>query len=230
MSLFKSISKGFSSLGNAFTGKGGDYYNGIGSALNKLTGSEKAMKDTYKQQMSAMNAQNAYNTMMWNLQNEYNSPSAQLARMADAGIEINPTSYALGTGNLSNTAALVGSDSGFAGSPSPSGNPITALMGMAQGIQGIRESKAREELSNANAKNFASNTANIDQRTRELKNDNDFFEKHGYYPPHGDTPMMSSIDTGPVKKVMDEGWNILKEAHARARARYVKDHPEYNGW
>lgn len=117
----------------------------IGNFLNDVTGVNSQMDKSYKQQKATMALQNQYNKDMWNLQNEYNSPSAQLARMADAGIEINPTSYALGTGNLSNTATFVGSESGFSGSGSPAGNPISMLMGMAQGIQGIRESKARTE-------------------------------------------------------------------------------------
>lgn len=202
----------------------------VGDLINGLTGVNAQTDKTYKQQMASMNAQNAYNTYMWNLANQYNTPSAQLARMADAGIEINPTSYALGTGNLSNTASVVSSENGFAGSGSPAGNPISMAMGVAQGVQGIRESKARTALDQANTKNFTSNTANIEERTRQMKNDNNFFEAHGYYPPHGDTPALSSYDTGPVKKGLDEAWSIFKEAHQRARARYVKDHPDYTGW
>lgn len=156
----------FKSVGDTLTGKGGSFYGGIGSALNKITGLESMTDKTYKQQMNAMNAQNAYNTKMWNLQNEYNSPSAQLARMAEAGIEINPTSYALGTGNLSNTAALVGSASGFSGSGSPAGNPISMLMGMAQGVQGIRESKAR-------VANMEEQNHNLHEVTRGTRIQND---------------------------------------------------------
>ena len=91
---------------------------GMGGLLNDMTGVTGQMDKSYAQQKAMMD-----------LQNQYNSPAAQLARMAEAGIEINPTSYALGTGNLSNTSA-----SGFAGSGSPAGNPITMAMGVAQGI------------------------------------------------------------------------------------------------
>lgn len=118
-------------------------FGSIGGILNGITGVTESQDRTYEQQRKAMQEQNAYNTYMWNLQNQYNTPMAQLARMAEAGIDINPTSYALGTGNLSNTAALVGSASGFSGNGSPAGNPISALMGVAQGIQGVRESKQR---------------------------------------------------------------------------------------
>lgn len=132
-------------IGKSFGKVTGGFFDPIGEAINGLTGVNSSMDKSYQQQMSAMKAQNAYNTYMWNLQNQYNSPQAQLARMAEAGIDINPTSYALGTGNLSNTASLVGSASGFSGSGSPAGNPITMAMGVAQGIQGVRESKQRVE-------------------------------------------------------------------------------------
>lgn len=118
-------------------------FGSVGSALNTVTGVKDQTNLTYKQQKAMMEAQNAYNTKMWNLQNEYNSPASQIARMREAGVDINPTSYALGTGNLSNVASNVSSESGFSGSGSPAGNPISMLMGMAQGIQGIREAKAR---------------------------------------------------------------------------------------
>lgn len=121
----------------------GGLFGGVGNILNKMTGAEGQMNKSYKQQMASAQYQNAYDKYMWNLQNEYNSPSAQLARMKEAGIDINPTSYALGTGNLSNTATFAGSENGFAGSGSPAGNPISMLMGVANGIQGIKESDAR---------------------------------------------------------------------------------------
>lgn len=131
-------------LGGYFSGWS-NILSGVGSALNKLTGVNKQMDKSYQQEMNSMAYQNAYNRQMWDLQNQYNSPTAQLARMREAGIDINPTSYALGTGNLSNTATFVGSENGFSGSGSPAGNPISALMGVASGIQGIRESQARTD-------------------------------------------------------------------------------------
>lgn len=119
------------------------FLSSIGSALNNLTGVSSSQKKTYQQQLASTAYQNAYNASMWQAQNEYNSPTAQLARMREAGIDINPTSYALGTGNLSNTATFVGSEGGFSGSGSPAGNPISQLMGMASGILGVRETQAR---------------------------------------------------------------------------------------
>ena len=123
-----------------------DGFGAIGGLLNGLTGVTEQSERTYTQQQKSMEAQNAYNTYMWNLANAYNTPTAQLARMAEAGIDINPTSYALGTGNLSNTAGVVSSASGFSGSGSPAGNPITMAMGVAQGVQNIKNAQADYDL------------------------------------------------------------------------------------
>lgn len=204
----------------------GKAFGSVGSLMNSITGTTGQMDKSYKQQMSAMNMQNAYNTKMWNMQNEYNSPVSQFARMREAGIDINPTSYALGTGNLSNTAVKVDSAGGFAGSGSPAGNPISMLMGVASGVQGLKESKARTEVDNAQSSNLTAQKGYTEEHTRQMKNENDFFEKHGYYPPHGDTPALSSYDTGPVPAF----YNIWNEAHKRAREKYKKQHPDYNGW
>lgn len=177
-------------------------FGSVGGLLNGITGVTESQDRTYKQQQRAMDSQNAYNMYMWNLQNQYNSPASQLARMREAGIDINPTSYALGTGNLSNTAALVGSASGFSGSGSPAGNPISSLMGMASGIQGIRESKARQdniETQNSNIRALADVNNEI---ARQKANDNAFFEKYGYYPPTSATPVGSEYETGVIGDIM----------------------------
>lgn len=129
----------FGGLGSFFSG----IMSPVGGLLNGLTGVTDQQDRTYRQQQEAMRDQNKYNLAMWNLQNEYNSPASQLARMREAGVDINPTSYALGTGNLSNTAAHIDSASGFAGSGSPAGNPISMAMGVASGLQGIDESNQR---------------------------------------------------------------------------------------
>lgn len=137
-------------------------FSGIGTFLNDITGVTSQQNRTYKQQRESAAYQNAYNTQMWNLQNQYNTPVAQLARMREAGIDINPTSYALGTGNLSNTATFVGSENGFSGSGSPAGNPITSAVNIANGIS---------EFNNRNA-----NTEYIEAQTRNLTN---YLDKSG---------------------------------------------------
>lgn len=172
------------------------FFSGFGSFLNDLTGISSQQNNTYKQQIASMQAQNAYNSSMWQKQNEYNSPSAQLARMREAGIDINPTSYALGTGNLSNTATFVGSENGFSGSGSPAGNPISMALGVANGIADVRNRNASTRNIEQQTRNTEALTEYSEEHARKLRNDNDFFEKHGYYPTTADTPVGSGYETG----------------------------------
>lgn len=151
MGFFSSLVDPLTSAFNLGIGKGGS---GFGETMNKITGVYGSMDKSYEQQLKSMAYQNAYNTAMWNKQNEYNSPAAQLARMREAGIDINPTSYALGTGNLSNTSAFVGSENGFAGSGSPAGNPISMALGVANGISEVRNRNAYTKNIEAQTKNL----------------------------------------------------------------------------
>ena len=155
----------------------------VGSVLNDLTG----VSDSTNQQRKMMEAQNAYNTQMWNAQNEYNSPTAQLARMREAGIDINPIAYALGSGNLSNTASSVSSGSGFVGSPA--GNPISMLMGMAQGIQGVRESKQRVENMKEQGINIMTEGNNLLTRGTQMKLVNDIMRHNLRYAENHNLPV-----------------------------------------
>lgn len=149
------------------------FFSKVGGILNDFTGITSQQNQTYKQQVQAMNAQNAYNTAMWNAQNEYNSPVAQLARMREAGIDINPTSYALGTGNLSNTATFVGSENGFSGSGSPAGNPITMALGVANGISEIRNRNALTDNLGVQNENLHAQNANLLVQNASTRIDND---------------------------------------------------------
>ena len=110
----------------------------VGDVLNGLTGVNSSMDKSYDQQRKMMQEQNAFNRMMWNLENEYNSPSAQIARLAQAGIDVNPMTYAVGNGNMTSMASSLQSANGFSGDGSPAGNPVNMLMGVASGIQGLK--------------------------------------------------------------------------------------------
>lgn len=118
----------------------------IGDTLNGLTGVNSSMDKSYAQQIAMMNQQNAFNREMWNLENEYNSPTAQIARLAQAGVDVNPMTYAVGNGNMTSQASSLQSANGFSGSGSPAGNPVSMLMGVASGIQGLKNAKADFQL------------------------------------------------------------------------------------
>lgn len=180
------------------------FLSSIGSVLNSVTGITSQQNKTYKQQQQAMNAQNAYNTQMWNAQNEYNSPTAQLARMREAGIDVNPTSYALGTGNLSNTATFVGSENGFSGAGSPAGNPISMALGVANGIADIQNKKQsnrllKEQTINANEEgDRLIQSIESGRLENEIKRHNlKVARKHGL--PVGDYPTFMGTKVNPEK-------------------------------
>lgn len=124
---------------------------GGASLLNGIFG-YKGQKDTNATSMQIAKYQNEYNTEMWNKQNEYNSPSASMQRLTDAGI--NPRAYQQ-IGQFANAAT-----------PQPAANvdyksPLGKLalfqhtantvMQLASTQQSINESKAREKLALSNA-------------------------------------------------------------------------------
>lgn len=193
MSFLKSVSKGFSS---------------VGSILNDITG----VSDSTAQQRKMAQEQNAYNTYMWNLANQYNTPAAQLARMKEAGIDINPTSYALGTGNLSNTAGTVTAGSGFVGSPA--GNPISMAMGVAQGITGIKEAKQRianmkeQNINLMEQGNILFNNMEGSRLSNEIARHNlQYAQKHGT--PVNAMPNLQSSLVGVGNEVLTAGRKLL---------------------
>lgn len=131
-------------LGAALIGGGTALLNGVVNHFSQ--------RDTNSASMQIAKYQNEYNTEMWNKQNEYNSPSATMQRLVDAGI--NPRAYQQ-IGQFANSAT-----------PAPAANvnydsPLGKLaifqqtantaMQLATTQQNIQESKAREQLALSNA-------------------------------------------------------------------------------
>lgn len=88
---------------------------------------EKQNKQNQLWQESMVDKQNQWNEMMWNRTNEYNSPSAQLQRAKDAGINPN---FVLG-GNISTAQTMSSSSAPSASLPSanlPSGSSPSGSM------------------------------------------------------------------------------------------------------
>lgn len=108
----------------------------VGGWLNDVTGITDTANKSYKQ-----------NVDLWRMQNEYNSPLAQIARMKQAGIDVNPMTYAVGNGNMSNTASSVGSPS-YSGSGI---NPLSTIMGIVDGVKNLSFKDAEIENLKASA-------------------------------------------------------------------------------
>ena len=155
----------------------------VGGWFNDLSGASDAYENSMKS---------------WNLQNEYNSPAAQIERFKSAGIDVNPLVYAVGNGSMSSGNAT--------GAPSKSGsgvNPLTTVMEMMSGISNMKtQAKQREAVdvqnkqTEATTENTFANTARIQaesknlvedakikrETARQMKWENDFMERWGYRP------------------------------------------------
>lgn len=110
---------------------------GIGGWLNDITGVSDTAKQSMKASQALMAEENANNIALWNMQNEYNTPAAQIARMKDAGIDVNPMIYAVGNGNMSTTASSVSTASPHMPNYSTAGNPITTLVSVLNGLSDV---------------------------------------------------------------------------------------------
>ena len=80
------------------------------------------------------------------MQNEYNTPAAQIARMREAGIDVNPMTYAVGNGSMATTAGSISP-----GTYASSGvNPISTAMSMMSGIKELTAKDAQIDQTKTN--------------------------------------------------------------------------------
>lgn len=157
----------------------------VGNLINDVTGASSSAKNTYQN-----------NVDLWNMQNAYNTPSAQIARMKDAGIDVNPMTYAVGNGSMDTTASSVSP-----GNYSSAGNPVSMLMSVIQGLQGVKNQKAQELSTDAN-------TAYTEAQTAALRHNISYANKQGL--PVGQIPTWDKIvgehvNTG-VQSLKDNGF------------------------
>lgn len=181
MGLVKSLKNLGSNIGESLGFKGHDQIgNTVGQWMNNITGSS----DMYNREYEG-------NVALWNMQNEYNTPAAQIARMKAAGINVNPLTYAVGNGNMSTSAGSISTPSvGASGI-----NPIASLVSVMSGIQGVRAQRLQNEL---------------------VKKDLEFYDRMGYRPGTGD--WMTIIpglvkEFGPkIKEFFNRPTNLVMDA------------------
>lgn len=100
--------------------------------------------------------QNAFNKEMWAMDNAYNSPKAQMARLREAGLNPN---LVYGNGSVANqTKGPVKSDS-FVNVPSPTGDLGNVLGDSLQTFQDVRMRDAQIDNINAQTQNTVARTA-----------------------------------------------------------------------
>lgn len=113
---------------------------------------------TYKYNQKLAAQQNEYNLNMWNLQNEYNSPQAQMKRFEEAGL--NPAlMYSQGNpGNATSAPLMVTPDA-------PQVSKDLQELGKAFNIEGLKTVIARRKQAEADARNSA---VDAERNSREL--------------------------------------------------------------
>lgn len=107
----------------------------VGKILNDITGVTETADRSYQDQVN-----------LWNMQNQYNTPAAQIARMKEAGIDVNPMTYAVGNGNMSTTASSISSPS-YSGSGV---NPIAQVMAVMNGMADVRNKGLEGQIMDQN--------------------------------------------------------------------------------
>lgn len=99
--MFSAILGGVSALGNLFSGIGSNRTARKNAKLAAQTSLQTTQMNN-DAQMALAKYQNQYNLDMWNRQNEYNSPMAQMKRLDDAGLN---KALMYGQGNTGNAAS-----------------------------------------------------------------------------------------------------------------------------
>lgn len=169
----------FKSLGNSITdglkfdfkGSLGSFDEAFGSPLDKLGGGLKdALGDAWKEftgeaaQERLMKLQNQYNVDNWKMQNEYNTPAAQMLRYAEAGLNPNliygQSNLAGSVGSVSHGAVKSGMDM------------VGTVLSMLTGMQDLKNMKAQQSLTTQQAE-FTK------EQTRRYAHDTDWLESNG---------------------------------------------------
>lgn len=160
----------FSSIGKFFSGSvGGALLNAGLGVVGNFLGNKQAEKN--QQQQNAFNAAEAQKTRdwqekMWNLNNEYNTPLAQVNRLQDAGLNPN---LVYGNGTMQNVSPMA--SSGAQASSTPFNDSIAArhAQNFDAIMRGLQTAITMQELKNkkAEGKNIESNTEKTNAETKE---------------------------------------------------------------
>lgn len=174
----------FSSIGKFFSGSvGGALLNAGLGVVGNFLGNKQAEKNQQKQnEFNAAEAQKTrdWQEMMWNKNNEYNTPLAQVNRLTEAGLNPN---LVYGNGTMQNVSSMA--SSGAQASSTPFNDSIAArhAKNFDAIMRGLQTAITMQELKNkkAEGKNIESNTEkNIaeakesQQRTDNLATENKF--------------------------------------------------------
>ncbi len=154
-------------LDSFLTGGLGSLAGGILGSVGSIINNQNQLKiarETNAMNRKMFDDQLAYNTEMWNKQNEYNDPLAQRQRLENAGF--NPLFHGLdGTGNASGWQSATPI-------PAQGASVENPLAGLAAGLAGMSDSRLKEsQKENTDAKTQTENVMrglNKDFKEREL--------------------------------------------------------------
>lgn len=174
----------FSSIGKFFSGTvGGALMNAGLGVVGNFLGNKQAEKNQQKQnEFNALEAQKTrdWQEKMWNLNNEYNTPLAQVNRLQDAGLNPN---LVYGNGTMQNVSPMA--SSGAQASSTPFNDSIAArhARNFDAIMRGLQTAITMQELKNKKLEgnNIESNTnknnaeaKESQQRTDNLATENKF--------------------------------------------------------
>ena len=194
----------FSSIGKFFSGSvGGALLNAGLGVVGNFLGNKQAEKNQQKQ--NEFNAQEAQKTRewqekMWNLNNEYNTPLAQVNRLQDAGLNPN---LVYGNGSMQNVSPMASSSAQASSTPFNDSIAARHAKNFDAIMRGLQTAITMQELKNkkAEGKNIESNTEKNNaeaqesqQRAKNLETENKF-----------------NLDTFDARKVAIELQNQLSE-------------------
>ena len=214
---------------------------GAGSGLLSGVGSIFAQNSANKANMKLQQQQQAYDTQMWNMQNAYNDPSAQMARTSAAGINpfqaMGSSGVSVTSGNNSSPAqgvapahvdalpvggVLMSALSGFLNTLTAQSQSIKAVADAAAqdrsrfllpGQIRLQDSDFKTNLSQQGALNAAAGLS--DQQAANLKQENDFrVFTNSLYQKYGDK--LTALQVG---KLAAECKNIVADTKLK-KAQY----------
>lgn len=153
MSFLKSVGKLVTST-NPYTMGLDSMFSDFSGKSQQLDANEKAMQ-------------------AWNLANDYNSPSAQVARLEAAGLNkylVNLSGNTAGVPGLTGGNVLTGTQSVFSG--------LSNIMGVLQGKANLDNTYAQTQASSAAAGASAAQASNLEAQTNINKTKADYEEKN----------------------------------------------------
>lgn len=114
---------------------------GIQAAVNSSAAKQQF---EYDKEMAAL--QNQYNIDMWQRNNEYNSPAAQMQRLSDAGLNPNLAYGSVSTGNSSNAPSAVAPRQMVANNSEIYGSALKDGLSVIQGLLSLQSTIKQNHL------------------------------------------------------------------------------------